>query len=91
MSRFAGWVLSKHAEEELARRDLPLAVIKSVLESPSEILPVRAGRVVAQALVQHGPLKAEYLVRVFVDIDRSPPVVVTAYRTSKLRKYRDRP
>jgi hypothetical protein len=28
-----------------------------------------------------------YLVRVFVDIDRSPPEVATAYRTSKVEKY----
>jgi hypothetical protein len=28
-----------------------------------------------------------YLVRVFVDVDRSPAEVVTAYRTSKIDKY----
>jgi hypothetical protein len=28
-----------------------------------------------------------YLVRVFVDIDRQPPMVVKAYRTGKLEKY----
>ena len=28
-----------------------------------------------------------YLVRVFVDIDRVPPQVVMAYRTSKIEKY----
>lgn len=28
-----------------------------------------------------------YLVRVFVDVDRTPAVVVTAYRTSKIDKY----
>jgi len=28
-----------------------------------------------------------YLLRVFVDVDRVPPEVVTVYRTSKLPKY----
>ena len=28
-----------------------------------------------------------YLLRVFVDIDREPPEVVTAYRTGKVEKY----
>jgi len=28
-----------------------------------------------------------YLVRVFVDVDRSPPEVVTVYRTSKVERY----
>jgi hypothetical protein len=30
----------------------------------------------------------DYVVRVFVDVDRTPPQIVTAYRTSKLTKYR---
>ena len=29
----------------------------------------------------------QYLVRVFVDLDRHPAEVVTAYRTSKIEKY----
>lgn len=28
-----------------------------------------------------------FLLRVFVDVDRDPPQVVTVYRTSKVRKY----
>jgi hypothetical protein len=28
-----------------------------------------------------------YLIRVFVDVDRRPAEVVTAYRTGKLEKY----
>jgi hypothetical protein len=28
-----------------------------------------------------------YLVRVIVDVEQDPPVVVTAYRTSKIEKY----
>jgi len=28
-----------------------------------------------------------YLLRVFVDMDREPPKVVTVYRTNKIRKY----
>jgi len=32
-------------------------------------------------------LSKVYLLRVFVDIDREPPEVVTVYRTSKVRKY----
>ena len=29
----------------------------------------------------------EYLVRVFVDVDRDPAEVVTVYQTSKIEKY----
>ena len=34
-----------------------------------------------------GTAPREYLVRVFVDLDRDPPEVVTVYRTSKIDKY----
>jgi len=34
-----------------------------------------------------GPAGQEYLMRVFVDIDRDPAEVVTVYRTSKIGKY----
>ena len=56
-----------------------------ILGAPERVIPVREGRVVAQGLV------GDHLVRVFVDIDRDPPEVVTVYRTSKIDKYRSRP
>jgi hypothetical protein len=56
-----------------------------VLESPEEVLAVRKGRVVAQSIV------ARHLIRIFVDVDRQPPEVVTVYRTSKIGKYRRLP
>lgn len=40
-------------------------------------------RALLQAEKEHGA----YLLRVFVDVDRDPPDVVTAYRTSKIEKY----
>jgi hypothetical protein len=52
------------------------------LNKPDAVIPVRSGWVVAQS-VMNG-----YLIRVFVDVDRQPPEVVTAYRTSKIGKYR---
>jgi hypothetical protein len=36
-------------------------------------------------------LAGEYLLRVFVDVDRTPAEVVTVYRTSKIEKYRSQP
>jgi hypothetical protein len=48
---------------------------------------VRPGRVVYQSRVEFGEPSQRYLLRVFVDIDRRPAEVVTAYRTSKIEKY----
>ncbi len=77
-------VLTGHAAEQMARRQLTEADVRRVLESPEEVLPVRPGRVVAQAVL------GSYLLRVFVDVDRTPPEVVTAYKTRKIEKYRRR-
>jgi len=66
-----------------------------VLAEPEEVLEVRPGRVVAQRMIaaeQDGDGgRKEYLFRVVVDIDRDPPELVTAHRTSKVRKYRSTP
>ena len=78
-------VLTPHARVQLARRGLNEEEVRRVLRTPDEVLPVREGRIVAQALV------GRMLIRVFVDVDRVPPEVVTAYRTSKVDKYRRRP
>jgi len=40
--------------------------------------------VLQKRVSEHG---REFLVRVFVDVDRKPADVVTAYKTSKISKY----
>ena len=79
------YIVTDHAAIELARRDLSGETIDGVLKRPEQQLEVRPGRVVLQSRVQESG--SEYLVRVFVDIDRNPAEVVTAYRTSKVLKY----
>ena len=77
--------LTPHAIRELQRRALDEATIRSVLALPEQRFAVRKGREILQSRMML--LGKEYLVRVFVDTDRKPPEVVTAYRTSKVRKY----
>jgi hypothetical protein len=43
------------------------------------------GRDALQSLIMMDDRR--YLVRIIVDVDRNPPVVVTAFRTSKIDKY----
>ncbi|MFH1266928.1 MAG: DUF4258 domain-containing protein [Planctomycetota bacterium] len=81
----SGAILTEHAAAQMARRQLAEADVRRVLTEPEEVLPVRPGRVVAQGLI------GAHLVRVFVDVDRTPAEVVTVYRTSKIEKYRSRP
>ncbi len=79
--------LTDHALTEMARRHIAVADVTHVLAAPEHTEVVRPGRVVYQARVAWGPTATTYLLRVFIDIDRQPPAVVTMYRTSKLAKY----
>jgi hypothetical protein len=69
----------------MARRQVTAADVGRVLAAPKQVLEVRTGRVAAQGVA------GEYLLRVFVDVDRIPAEVVTVYRTSKIEKYRSQP
>jgi hypothetical protein len=72
---------------EMARRQIPASEVTRVLATPEHMEMVRPGRVVYQAREAWGIPPATYLLRVFVDIDRQPPDVVSVYRTSKITKY----
>lgn len=79
--------LTEHAIKQMARRAIKKADVALVLLEPEEIVPLRAGRVVYQSRLKRGDPEKIYLLRVFVDIDKDPPEVVTAYRTGKVGKY----
>jgi hypothetical protein len=87
MSPITDYRLTDHAQFEMARRQIAEAEIAQVLSAPEQIEIVRPGRAVYQSRVEFGKSAQTYLLRIFVDIDRQPPEVVTAYRTSKIEKY----
>lgn len=78
-------IIPEHAAVQMDRRQVAEAEVRQVPGEPQQVLEVRPGRVVAQRMI------GRYLLRVFVDVDRSPPEVVTVYRTSQLKKYRGQP
>jgi len=80
--------ITEHAQEQMDRRGITTQQVRDVLRDPETIQPVREGRIVAQGMVTIGDARTAYLLRVFVDVDRSPPEVVTVYRTSKINNYR---
>lgn len=69
----------------MERRDIDESILKQVLYKPDQRYQDRPGRDVLQSKIEfEGKV---YLVRVFVDIDKEPPEVVTIYRTSNIKKY----
>ena len=81
------YVVTLHAERQMVRRNLDIALVDGILAAPEQWLKAGPGRVVFQSRVFMGTPEKVYLVRVFVDIERRPPEVITAYRTSKIWKY----
>ena len=79
------YTITEHARWEMARRGLSEDQIRKVLANPGQRHKVREGRDVLQTRFSEGG--QEFLIRVFVDVDREPRDVVTAYRTSKVSKY----
>lgn len=79
--------LTAHAQAEMARRQIGEADVARVLSAPEQAGYVREGRAVYQSRIEACEPPQTYLLRVFVDIDREPPEVVTVYRTRKIEKY----
>jgi len=57
-----------------------------VLTAPEQRIELGPGRAVLQSRIADVAGRA-FLLRVFVDVERRPAEVVTAYRTSKVAKY----
>lgn len=79
--------VTDHARQELVRRQISEADVAKVLATPEQTHIIREGREVYQSRVESGSPPITYLLRVFVDVDRTPAEVVTVYRTSKIAKY----
>ena len=81
------FVFTAHALTEMARRSISQEDVRNALANPEQVEMVREGRAVYQEKLDMGEPPKTYVLRVFVDIDRKPPHIVTVYRTSKIEKY----
>jgi hypothetical protein len=79
------YIVTPHAAIEMRHRVIDEALVARVCANPEQRLRVRTGRDVLQSSIEFAG--RVYLFRVFVDVDRSPAEIVTAYRTSKIEKY----
>ncbi|WP_392531055.1 DUF4258 domain-containing protein [Nostoc sp. C117] len=80
------YIISRHAQTEMERRNISKAVVESVLNSPGQLLSEKEGRKVYQSKIDFGSVKT-FLLRVIVVDDVDPAVVITVYKTSKIEKY----
>ncbi|MBW4522332.1 MAG: DUF4258 domain-containing protein [Scytolyngbya sp. HA4215-MV1] len=78
--------LTRHAQEEIRQRGIPLTLVESVLAHPQQVIPEREGRKIYQSQIDFGSGKL-FLLRVIVNDDVDPVIVITVYRTSRIQKY----
>ena len=71
----------------MERRGISEEEVSSVLRAPEQTEEQRPGRCIYQKRVSGPSEDKAYLLRIFVDVDRDPAEVVSAYRTSKVGKY----
>jgi hypothetical protein len=79
--------LTDHARLEMERRQIGEDEIAKIVAKPEQILNYRPGRMVYQSRIDMGEPPKPYLIRIFIDVDRDLPEIVTVYRTSKVEKY----
>lgn len=77
--------LSIHAQEELTERNIPLEVLKLILNQPEQI--VEDNLKVYQGRFEAANGKT-YLLRAYVNDQVNPIRIVTVYRTSKITSTR---
>jgi|SoiMetStandDraft_2_1073263.scaffolds.fasta_scaffold290839_1 hypothetical protein len=87
LRRFGDFAISAHARSEMERRGITEDIVRRVVSSPEQELPIRGGRVVLQSRIHMGSPPKSYVVRVFVDTNNRPARIVTVYRTTKVDKY----
>lgn len=71
---------SKHALEQMELRGIPKDVVKKILAHPEQIRD-EEGEKVYQSIVDN------YLIRIFVNDKKNPKLIITVYKTSKIKKY----
>ncbi|MBC7652065.1 MAG: DUF4258 domain-containing protein [Deinococcales bacterium] len=75
---------SIHSLEQLAKRNITQEMALWIIENPTEIT-VEEGVTAYQNIILEN--NKTYLIRVFVNESKTPPLIITAYKTSKIQKY----
>lgn len=75
------FVIKPAVRQKIEDHGLTVEDVQAVLDAPEQQVPGYAGRVIYQSRV------GRHLLRVVLDQDRTPPEVVTAYRTRDVEKY----
>ncbi|MGK5094669.1 DUF4258 domain-containing protein [Deltaproteobacteria bacterium TL4] len=76
---------SDHAKEQMVDRGISVEMVLEVIENPEQKYNQELDETVCQAKINFD--EKLYLLRVFVNFIKHPPIVISVYRTSKIHKY----
>jgi len=81
------FIFSKHAHEQMARRGINHETVKMVVSYPDQTIADNETptKIIYQSLINED--NRMFLLRVFVDTDKQPNVIITVYKTTKISKY----
>lgn len=65
-------------------RQIQLKVVWQIIQNPQQVIE-NGNLTILQSIVEEDGQK--YLLRIFVNLRKEPPMVVTVYKTSKIEKY----
>lgn len=71
-----------HALEQMKLREIQKSIVQKVLAKPEQIKE-EDGNKVYQSIAEDG----KYLIRIFVNENKKPNLIITVYKTSKINKY----
>ncbi|MEW8959361.1 MAG: DUF4258 domain-containing protein [Moorella sp. (in: firmicutes)] len=74
-----------HAEKQLIEREIPKQLVNETVRNPEQIIPQGEDVLIYQKIYKE--LGKEYLLRVAIKLSGDTHVVLTAYKTSKIKKY----
>lgn len=75
---------SKHFKEQMQLRGINIDEVKNIPENSQDTM-IEDELTVYQRIISIN--EKLFLIRVFVNEEKEPPVAVTVYRTSKINKY----
>jgi len=80
-------VFSKHAQGQMLKRNINYDTALSVIFHPDQVIvdDEDLEKVIYQSLIKEN--EQMFLLRVFVEKNKQPNVIVTLYKTTKISKY----
>ena len=79
------WIITPHATLRMRERRITTRMLAEVLQAPEQRFTARPGRDILQGHVRRDG--EWYLLRVFVDVDRTPAEVASLYCTTRIHRY----